>query len=115
MPFIEGGYLVVERDPTGTQEGEQAGEQRFSLHLTMTELGHLQVDFLRNDEGLFIRFHAEDQEKADFISGLADELREAISGVPLVQLSVAADAGDPIASLLRQLVSEDGTMLDTRA
>jgi len=115
LPFIERGYLVVERDQAGKQREDQAGEQRFSLHLTMTELGHLQVDFLRNDEGLFIRFHAEDQEKADFISGLADELREAISGVPLVQLSVAADAGDPIASLLHRLVSEDGTMLDTKA
>jgi hypothetical protein len=115
LPYIERGYLVVERDQEGKQEGDQAGEQRFSLHLTMAELGHLQIDFLQNDEGLFIRFHAEDQDKADFIGALTDELREAISGVQLVQLSVAADAGDPIATLLRRLVSQDGTMLNTRA
>jgi hypothetical protein len=39
----------------------------------MAELGHLQIDFLKNDEGLFIRFHAENQEKADFISALTDD------------------------------------------
>jgi len=114
LPFIERGYLVVEREQAGQQGEGERSEQRFSLHLTMTELGNLQIDFLQNDEGLFIRFHAEDQDKADFIRALSDELREAISGRPLIQLSVVADAGDPIATLLRRLVSEDGTMLDTR-
>ena len=90
-------------------------ESRFSLHLTVSDLGNLQIDFLRNPEGLFIRFRAGSQEKADFIETFSADLKKAITNIPLVNISFSGDAPDPIQDLVRQLVPEGNSMLDTKA
>jgi hypothetical protein len=115
LPFIEQGYLLVEQDGKDKEQGDSATtEHRFSLHLTVSELGNLQVDFLHNMEGLFIRFRASDQQKADFIESFGDELKQAISAVPLISLSFSGDAPDPIHDLVRQLAPEGNSILDTK-
>lgn len=115
LPFIEQGYLVVERNGDDEKgEGAQANESRFSLHLTMSDIGNMSIDFLNNDEGLFIRFRAENQEKADFISQYTEELKAAISDVPLINITYSGDAPDPIHELVRQLVPKGSSMLDTK-
>ncbi len=96
LPFIEQGYLLVEQDDKELEQGDSATtEHRFSLHLTVSELGNLQVDFLHNMEGLFIRFRAGDQQKADFIESFGDELKKAISDVPLINLSFSGRCPGP--------------------
>lgn len=115
LPFIEQGYLLVERDDedSSTNDGTVT-ERRFSLHLTVSDLGDLQIDFLQNPEGLFIRFRAGNREKADFIESFATELKEAITDLPLISLTFSGDAPDPIQDLIRQFVPEDSSMLDTK-
>lgn len=115
LPFLEQGYLVVERDPQGDSRETGQSDSRFSLHLTMSDLGNLQVDFLQNSEGLFIRFYARSQETADFIAGYSEELNAAIQDVPLINISFSGDAPDPIGELIKQVVPEGGTVLDTKA
>lgn len=116
LPFVEQGYLTMER-PDGGQDRDPAAllESRFSLHLTMSELGNLRIDFLHNLEGLFIRFHADNQEKADFIAGFGEQLKSAMSDGPLIGLSFSGDATDPISELIRHLVPQGSSMLDTKA
>lgn len=114
LPFIEQGYLVVERDGADGSQAAGNTENRFSLHMTMVELGNLRIDFLHNAEGLFIRFHADGQEKADFIESFSNNLKDAISDVPLINLSFSGDAPDPIGELVRQLVPEGRSMLNTK-
>jgi len=116
LPFIDQGYLIVERGDTDTGEGgpPPQEENRFSLHLTVSELGNLQIDFLQNLEGLFIRFRASDQEKAAFIEQNSTDLKKAITDVPLIGISFTGDAPDPIQDLLRQIVSDGSSMLDTK-
>jgi hypothetical protein len=116
LPFVEQGYLTIDRQDDGKDSNQsEALESRFSLHLTMSELGNLRIDFLHNLEGLFIRFHMDTQEKADFIASFGDELKAAVTDSPLIGLSFSGDATDPINDLIRQLVPEGRSMLDTKA
>ena len=116
LPFVEQGYLTMERHEGGQgKDPAELLESRFSLHLTMSDLGNLRIDFLQNLEGLFIRFHADSQEKADFIAGFGEQLKTAITEAPLVGLSFSGDAADPISELIRHLVPQGSTMLDTKA
>ncbi len=115
LPFVEQGYLLIERDGRDSESGGQdpAGK-RFSLHLTMSDLGNLRIDFLRNAEGLFIRFAADSKEKAEFLAGFEDELQSSITTAPLIGLSFSGGAPDPISDLIRRLVPEGRSILDTK-
>ena len=117
LPFLEQGYLLVDRNKSDEggegQEGES--DRRFSLHLKMSDIGNIRVDFLQSTEGLFIRFHTDASDKAEFVKGFSDELRQAISETPLIGLSFGTDAGDPAAELMRHILPEGTTVLDTRA
>jgi hypothetical protein len=114
LPFLEKGYLVIEREePSGSQQSGNT-ESRFSLHMSMVELGNLRIDFLHNAEGLFIRFYADGQEKANFIESFSNDLKDAISDVPLINLSFSGEAPEPIGELVRQLVPEGRSMLNTK-
>jgi hypothetical protein len=115
LPFVEQGYLLVEQDGQGTESGgKDAAEQRFSLHLTMSHLGNLHIDFLSNAEGLFIRFMADSQTKADFIAAFGDELRASMADTALVGLAFSGGAGDPTGDLIRRLVPAGRSMLDMK-
>ena len=115
LPFVEQGYLIVEHGDEEDKGGAEAGEEsRFSLHLTMSSLGHLCINFLHNSEGLFVRFHADSEEKADFLKAHGEDLKTAISTSPLVGLAFSSDAGDPISELIRSIVPPGSSMLDTK-
>lgn len=114
LPFIEQGYLLIEKDDQTSGKNDSAkSDSRFSLHLTVSDLGNLQIDFLQNMEGLFIRFRAGDQQKADFLETFSSELKKAITEIPLINLSFSGDAPDPIHDLVRQLVPVGNSILDT--
>lgn len=116
LPFIEQGYLLIEKDDqTSGKNNSAKSDSRFSLHLTVSDLGNLQIDFLQNKEGLFIRFRAGDQQKADFLEAFSSELKKAITDIPLINLSFSGDAPDPIHDLVRQLVPAGNSILDTTA
>ncbi|NOR26650.1 MAG: hypothetical protein GQ542_20115 [Desulforhopalus sp.] len=115
LPFIEQGYLIIEQGENDSESNDSVtSENRFSLHLTVSGLGNLQIDFLQNLEGLFIRFRASDQEKADFIETFSTDLKKTITDIPLISLSFSGDAPDPIHDLVRQLAPEGNSILDTK-
>lgn len=117
LPFLEQGFLLIDRKPGGEEEsGEYKDEEyRFSLHLKMTDLGNMRIDFFHSQEGLFIRFHADSKEKAEFISTFSDQLKEVITDTPILGLSFAADAEEPATELARLIIPEGGSVLDTTA
>ena len=116
LPFIEQGYLIIDQGEKDSEANDSAGsENRFSLHVTVSALGNLQIDFLRNVEGLFIRFRAENQEIADFIATYSPDLKKALTDIPLISISFSGDAPDPIQDLVRHLTPAGSRILDTRA
>jgi hypothetical protein len=117
LPFLQQGYLVVE-DYGQQKEGDESGIQpplRFSLHLTMAELGNLRIDFLQYQDGLYIRFNTDSQEKSDFVESFSTDLQQAITNAPLLGLSFSDTAADPAAELIQKLLPRGSSMLDTKA
>jgi hypothetical protein len=115
LPFVEQGYLVIERDTDKESDKDDTRKNnRFSLHLSMADLGNIQIDFLSIEETLYIRFRTDSQEKADFVAQFSEQLKEAITTIPQINLSFSADAPDPLTELMREIVPEGSTMLDTR-
>jgi len=118
LPFLEQGFLLVEKrgeeDGGGSGDYEQQ-EYRFSLFIKLKELGNLRVDFFHSPEGLLIRFHADSEEKANFIAGYGDDLKQAISDTPLLGISFGADAPEPAAELIRRIVPAGRSVFDTTA
>ena len=116
LPFVEQGYLIVDRDADQEAgEDDRSGGNRFSLHLTMSGLGNLQIDFLSIEDTLYIRFRTDSQDKADFVEQFSEQLKEAISNIPEINISFSGDAPDPLTDLMRQIVPEGNSMLDTKA
>ena len=111
LPFVEQGYLLIERDDQGSESGKK---ERFSLHLTMSDLANLRIDFLQNTGGLFIKFAADSKEKADFLAAFGEELKDSITAAPLIGLTFSGGASDPINDLIRRLVPEGRSMLDMK-
>lgn len=115
LPFVEQGYIVVERGNKDEENGQGGeGENRFSLHLTMSEIGNLRIDFLQTETNLSIKLMAETQEKADFMEMFKEELQESITGTSQINIVITGDAPDPIADLIREMVPEGSSVLDTR-
>lgn len=115
LPFVEQGYLLVDQEQQGEDgHGDSPGESRFSLHLTMSDLGHLRIEFVRNQEGLFIRFFADSDDKARFLAEFDGELKTAIADTPLLGLSFSSGATDPVQDLLRRVVPQGQSLLDTK-
>ena len=116
LPFLETGYLLVEEDGGQRQGGgEDAMTAKFSLLLSLTDLGFLRIDFVKSPEGLALRVRADNQEKADFIASFADDLRTAIGDTAVISLSFAADAQDPIKELLHKALPDNSGLLSATA
>jgi hypothetical protein len=116
LPFLETGYLLVEEDGGHRpSDDESAMPAKFSLFLSVTDLGFLRIDFVKSGEGLALRLRADNQEKADFIASFADDLRHSISDTAVIALSFAGDAQDPIKELLYKALPDNGGLLSATA
>lgn len=113
LPFVEAGYLRIEKEGE-SGEASDPDDFRFSLHLTMSDLGNINIDFSKTKNDLMIRFRTESQEKMEFIEQYASELIDAITDIPHVSISFSGDATDPITNLIKQIVPEGQSMLDTK-
>lgn len=116
FPFLDQGYLLIEQPTDQGEEGDQRrNQQNFSLHLALSGLGDLQINFLLTPDGLWMRFNCDSQEKADFVGQYADELKAQLEDIPLQGLSFAATAGNPGAELIKKLMPKGQSLLNTRA
>ncbi len=110
LPFLEYGYLLAERRRPPREE-ETSG--KLSLHLTLTGLGHLRIDFLHEPQGLFLRFCCSSPQTLSFIAQFHTELTESFRQVPL-RVAFVAGAEDPVQTLVRSLLPAGAGVLNTR-
>jgi len=116
FPFLDQGYLLIDQKQEQESEGREREKQmHFSLHLALTGLGNLQIDFLQTDDGIWMRLNCESQEKADFVAQFSDELKQQLADPPVQGLSFAATANAPGADLIRMLMPAGQSLLNTKA
>lgn len=115
FPFLDQGYLLIDQKQEQETEDQKRSKQlHFSLHLALTGLGNLQIEFLQTNEGLWMRFNCDSQEKADFVSQFSDDLRQQLTDIPLQGLSFSGTANAPDTDLIRLLVPAGQSLLNTK-
>lgn len=113
--FLDQGYILIDnKQQQGADGHEMAGWMHFSLHLAVSGLGNLHIDFLQTVGGLWMRFNCDSQEKADFVAQFSDELKEQLADLPLQGISFAGTACPPSADLVRMLVPAGHSLLNTK-
>jgi len=115
FPFLDQGYLLIDQKQEQETEGQEKSKQlHFSLHLALTGLGNLQIEFLQTEEGLWMRFNCDSQEKADFVSQFSDDLKQQLTEMPLQGLSFSGTANAPNTDLVRLLMPAGQSLLNTK-
>ncbi len=114
IPFLEKGYLIVDRNSSNEDAEYDEDESRFSLHLAMAELGNLRIDFLKNPDGMYIRFISDSQEKLDFIENYQGDLLDHLLEENVKGISFSHENIDPAADLLKQLLPDGESIVNTK-
>ncbi len=114
VPFLENGYLIVEGFQKYIDPDEDEQILNFSLHLSLTELGNLRIDFLKNSEGMFIRISSESQEKLNFIKQYQNNLLHNLKEKNILGLSFSKENIDPATDLLKRLLPDGESIVNTK-
>ncbi len=113
FPFLEKGYLIVEKDDSSSNDVDDSA-QHFSLHLALQGLGNLRIDIQKNEEGLFIRFVSDSVEKLQFIKQLTEDGLSNMINTKITGISYSLDQIDPAADLLKRLLPEGESIVNTK-
>ena len=114
LPFLNHGYLLVDKESSQADSDETKTPRRFSLHLNLEPLGNIEIAFLETSDGLYIRFCCDTTEKSQFARSQQDDLKQSISLETVLAISFGEDAANPANSLIQQLIPDGETMLDTK-
>ena len=116
FPFLDQGYLLIDqKQEQETEDHKRKKQLHFSLHLALSGLGNIQIEFVQTEEGLWMRFNCDSQEKADFVGQFSDDLKQQLADTPLQGLSFSGTAKAPDTDLVRRLVPAGKSFLDTKA
>jgi len=116
FPFLDQGYLLIDqKQEQETEDHKRKKQLHFSLHLALSGLGNIQIEFVQTDEGLWMRFNCDSQEKADFVRQFSDDLRQQLADTPIQGLSFSGTANAPGTDLVRLLAPTGKSFLDTKA
>ncbi len=115
FPFLDQGYLLIDqKQDQETEDHERKKQLHFSLHLSLTGLGDLNIELLQTDDGLWMRFNCDSQDKADFVSQFGDDLKQQLADLPVQSLAFSGTANDPGTDLIRLLVPAGQSLLNTK-
>ena len=112
--FLKQGYLLITDHSRGQEGKEDERENRFTLNLSLEELGNLRIELLQTTTGLYLRFVSNDIEKIEFIKKYTDNLLPQLLNVPIRGLSFAVEAIDPASDLIKQIIPSDESLVDTK-
>ena len=116
FPFLEQGYLLIDqKQDQETEDHKRKKQLHFSLHLALSGLGNIQIEFVQTDDGFWMRFNCDSQEKADFVGQFSDDLKQQLADTPLQGISFSGTANAPGTDLVRMLVPAGKSFLDTKA
>ena len=116
LPFLEQGYLLIdnsEKDELSASGNQES--QKFSLHLAMSELGNIQIDFLQKVEVTFIKLFFDSEEKVQFVSRFSGLLDEMLASQSQLVISFSSGAESPTNALARKLLPDGQSFINTTA
>jgi hypothetical protein len=115
LPFLEEGFLLVEEhNPDDSQQDQDGESTRLSMHLRLSSLGNLRIDMLSEPSGMLLRVACEDQQRANFLQSLSDQLQEQLQGLNIRGISFTTGAESPASELLKKLLPTTHGVLDAR-
>ena len=117
LPFLKQGYLLINPEQTKQQADQQEDSPAatYELHVQLEGLGNISVTFDQRQEGLSLKFMAEDAGRARFLAGFRDELSQQITAAPLTSVQFLVGAQEPIKTLYEKITQSLSGMLDTTA
>ena len=116
LPFLEQGYLLIDNSEKDEQDSSSSDDsQKFALHLSMSELGNIQIDFTQKAEILFIKLLFDSEEKLQFVSQFSGMLEEMLSTSNQLVISFSSGAESPTQALARKLLPDGQSFINTKA
>lgn len=118
--FLQQGYLLVDADQTKDQGQDNDGNRsknapNVALHLQLEGLGNMEIDIRQDNDRIAVRFLTEDTERAHYMAGFRDELKQWLTAGSLESVQFLTGAKDPTKVLLEKLVHGVTGMIDARA
>ncbi len=114
--FLQKGYLLVEDYDKGkNSDDNNSAYARFTLFLTLRQLGNLKIEFHNDGSGLSIKFMSESKETSEFIAGYRDELKDSITNVSVKNISFIEGTEDPLTELVQKNVPRGKTFFNVKA
>lgn len=118
--FLQQGYLLVDADQTKDQGQDNDGKRsktapNVALHLQLEGLGNMEIDIRQDNDRIAVRFLTEDAERAHYMAGFRDELKQWLTAGSLESVQFLTGAKDPTKVLLEKLVHGVTGMIDARA
>ncbi|NTV15303.1 MAG: flagellar hook-length control protein FliK [Desulfobulbaceae bacterium] len=110
LPWVEQGFMLAERGQGGGPDAaavDEARPWRVTVHLQLPQLGAIQIDFLWEQSGLYLRFKCETQDQLRLFSGSQEALRSSVVSLPLEGVAFAVGAQAP-ATILARLMGGEG-------
>ena len=116
LPFLQQGYLLIEnyREEGGTTGLDENTGLHYFVHLTMSELGNMKIEFFHNMDDLYLKFYTESRMVADFLQEQKESLQEMVTS-PLSSVTFIDKVESPAAELVKMLLPQDASLLNTTA
>ncbi|PID44106.1 MAG: hypothetical protein CR981_01630 [Proteobacteria bacterium] len=111
--FINYGYLMIENYREGKSGKAENDQISFSLHLSMSGLGNIKICVHKKNNGLYIQFYLESEEKAAFLSLFQEKLNQLISSNNLQSVTFSTGAEKPETELIRKMFPNQQSILNT--
>lgn len=114
LPFLDNGYLLVERNKDEQDSGEDNSSTHYSIHLSLKPIGNLEISFFQTLDGLYLTLSCESEDTKEFLQENHALLKDILLTTELLGVRFNTKAGDPTGDLIQKLVPRGETMLDTK-
>ncbi len=115
LSFLEEGFLLVEeQEEQDPKKNKEDTNMRLTLYLKLSSLGNLRIDMLSESSGMLLRVACEDQERANFLQLMSDQLQGRVKELNIRGISFTTGVEAPACELLQRILPSTNRMLDAR-
>lgn len=113
LPFVKEGYLLVEPEDRKEESKADKKIKKYSLHLNLEGLGNIEIELKQQENGIHIRFFAEDQERTEFLAQNRDDLHKKLTNIQVGSVQFLTGAENPTGTLVKMLTAKSSGIINT--